>query len=745
MSSNKLTKTDRKCKKGKRERPLPQHLLRNDHLNSSAKIGILLLSFVAITWKNDWKNISHHPALAKLQSHRRKTPTHNLSRAKRRLFLIFTLGFPFLLFLLLEIGLRVFQYGPNLSLFTIEEIAGKTYHIMDPDVKARYFSRVEFSPNTSPDYFLVPKPTGTFRIFCLGGSTTVGFPYGYVGSFSTFLRDRLKVLFPDRSIEVINLGMTATNSYTVVDIARELVNYQPDLLIVYDGHNEFYGALGIASHEALGGARWLSKAYLRLIHLRTFLLVRDAVTWLRALFASPPSPVLAGTEGTMMERLARGKYIPYGSKAYLDCLGIFKANLEDLKEIAMAHKIPVLISSQVANLRHQPPFISGSSSQLGFEQQHAFEKLFRRGRQEWEKGDFAAALTSFREASAIDSMRADVFYEIARCLDTLGRKQEARAAYIKARDYDELRFRTASDFNEVIRHASDGSSVIFVDIEAAFQNESPDSLIGSNLILEHLHPNTYGYFLMAREYAHAIRDHQFLAPLDEWASRDTVQEKVLWVGRTLTEIDEMCAQRRIAKLTSGWPFRPETVPLDPLAAKSAEGGLGQIVERMVRAELTWEQGHVAAAEFYERSGDLEKAEREYRTLANQVPLNVSPHVRLAMVLLKRGNTEEARQTLLNSLSVERTMIAYRALGGLALDGGAFADAILCFENALGLSGSTTERAENSYLLGVAYVRAGMADRAVAPLKQALTLNPQMKPAENLLRGIRAAEQNTHQP
>jgi len=181
-----------------------------------------------------------------------------MNDAKKRTFFIITIAVPFVALAVLEVGLRIFHYGPNISLFVTEEFGDRTYHVMNPDVKFRYFSRVDFSPNTSPDYFLVPKPKGTFRIFCLGGSTTIGFPYGPVGSFGSFLRDRLKAIFPDQQIEVINLGMTATNSYTAADLARDVVNYEPDLIIDYDGHNEFYGALGISSNESLGGSRFLT-------------------------------------------------------------------------------------------------------------------------------------------------------------------------------------------------------------------------------------------------------------------------------------------------------------------------------------------------------------------------------------------------------------------------------------------------------------------------------------------------------
>ena len=265
-----------------------------------------------------------------------------------------TLSFPLVLFIALEVGLRAFHYGPNLSLFTEDTVAGKKVYIKNPEVKGRYFTRFLFNPSTSPDYFSRAKPTGTFRIFCLGGSTTVGYPYWYNAAFSTFLRDRLRRIFTDKNIEVINVGMTATNSYTVLDMTQELINYEPDLFIVYDGHNEFYGALGVASHESFASARWLTLAYLKLVHYRTFLLLRDAYQRVTTIFRSASAPDMGGT---MMEKLARGQYITYGSALYRDGFEIFKSNLEDLKALCERHNTPVILSSQVSNLRGQPPFI----------------------------------------------------------------------------------------------------------------------------------------------------------------------------------------------------------------------------------------------------------------------------------------------------------------------------------------------------------------------------------------------------
>jgi tetratricopeptide (TPR) repeat protein len=661
---------------------------------------------------------------------RRKKSTHkqrHLSVAKRRVFFAITVSFPLLLFLFLEVGLLVFKYGPNLSLFVTEEIAGRTYHIMNPDVKGRYFSKVEFSPNTSMDYFSVPKPDGAFRIFCLGGSTTAGYPYGYIGSFSSYLRDRLHRLFPERKIEVINLGLTATNSFTVNDFARELVDYEPDLLIVYDGHNEFYGALGIASHESLGEARWLAKAYLRLIHLRTSVLSRDIYGRIAGFFSGPSDP---NRGGTMMERLALGQYIPLASETYRDGLSIFRANLEELVSICSSPNIPLMLSSQVSNLRDQPPFISGNSESYAPDKRLEINNIYNRGISYFLDGEIDSALGWFRQAAALDSQKADIRYDIARGLDSLGRKREARIEYILARDYDQLRFRTSSDFNKAMRDMENGSEAVFVDIEQAFANHSPDSIIGNELILEHLHPNTRGYFLMAKEYARAMRNKGLLAPTQEWIKRDTISDESLWQSRNLTELDEMCAKKRTEILTSSWPFRTGTKTVPPADARDR---IGQIVDQIITGKIAWERGHVAAAEYYEGQGEYDKAEKEYLALIHEVPVNVSPYLILAQLYLKGRKYEQARTLLLRSLEVEQTTYAYRTLGGLAVDGGMPREAITYLEKAFALSKTVKERTDNGYLLALAFKRAEMPQQAIAQLQHVVDINPNFRPAKELLR------------
>ncbi|MBW2467254.1 MAG: SGNH/GDSL hydrolase family protein, partial [Deltaproteobacteria bacterium] len=93
--------------------------------------------------------------------------------------------------------------------------------------------------NFNQQSFPQEKAPNTFRIFSLGGSTTYGRPYNDLTSFSNWLRELLPVADRSKNWEVINAGGISYASYRSAYLMEELINYQPDLFIVYTGHNEF--------------------------------------------------------------------------------------------------------------------------------------------------------------------------------------------------------------------------------------------------------------------------------------------------------------------------------------------------------------------------------------------------------------------------------------------------------------------------------------------------------------------------
>lgn len=660
-----------------------------------------------------------------------------LTSSKRRAFIAVTLLLPVVGLLLLEAGLRIAGYGPDLSLCTKTTVRGVDYYAMNGGVRSRYFSGRFFggksvAENTAPEFFRMPKPADTYRIFCLGGSTTFGYPYGVLGSFSRFLQDRLQAVFPEKKIEVVNFGITATNSFTVLDMARDAVAYSPDLIIVYDGHNEFYGALGIASRESAGRMRALGLAYMRLTHLKTFLLVSDAVDAVRSLFASASADDLSGTA---MERLAKGKTIPYGSPLYAGALDWYRENMDETARICGEAGVPVIFSTQVSNLRDLPPFVSEFSEQAVEQQRETFRRAFAEGMDAMKKNDLPRALASFTAASSADSLRADARYYMAKCLEQTGDTLGALRAYMKARDLDQLRFRQSDDFNNAVR-ALQGKNVFVCDAEEYLRQESAHGLIGNNLILEHLHPNLHGYFLLAKAYARTMKEHGLGATADIWARRDTVADASLWNRKIISPLDEAIGMRRIAILTSSWPFQPEgPAAAENLSLPAPTDPIGRIARDVVERAVTWERGMVMAADYFESQKMSPEAEACYRSLLVHTPFNASPYIRLAQLLAEHGREDEAVRILHQSTEVEPTHHAYQLLGRIAYTRGRFGEAIGALELAKQHAASIAERTDASLGLALTYFRMGRVQEAEAESHYILTFNPGSVQAKEMLRHL----------
>lgn len=670
----------------------------------------------------------------KLKHRIHRQQADDISPRRKRLFKIITLSIPILFFVLLELALRLLHYGPDLAPFKIESVNGKSYYTLNPAVKSRYFGAVNFNPDPSPEYFLVSKPPGTFRIFCLGGSTTVGYPYWYNGAFSSFLRDRLQAIFPERSIEIINVGMTATNSYTVLDLSKDLIVLEPDLFIVYDGHNEFYGALGVASKARIAPTRWMTLLYLRMVHLRTFQLVGSMTSKLMRLLGK--SPVDYSHRTTLMEQVAAGENVPFGSDKYIRALAVFRQNLEALADLSLTHRIPLILGTQVSNLRDQMPFISNNSPKISPQQQSQFQQLYKSGLALQSNGLVDSAIVVLRSAIVLDSLHAGAHYRLAQCLEAKGKKREAYPEYILARDYDELRFRTDSKFNDLIRAMGDQQHCFVADLETAFKSLSADSLIGHDLILEHLHPNAQGNFLIAKEYARLMREHGWLATSEEWTKRDTVTDDFLWEQRHLTAVDELMAARKIELLTSRWPFKnqPQAVTAIP-----ETDTLRFIAEQAIHNQIGWVTAHERAAAYYLRRGDYANAEKEYETIINQLPHHVDAYLSLARLYFDQQAFAKAERLLLASLQVEQTPVAYRALGDVYLKQGKSEAAIRFYKELSRFPENPAAVPENSYMLALAYLVSEKPDDAVRLLEQTVNRYPAYKPAQELLARVRLVE------
>ena len=272
------------------------------------------------------------------------------NRSKKIIFYFIIILIPIAFFVILELALRIFNYGENLNLVqTIEKNAAK-YYQLNKNVAQRYFTKISKNliPQLYPQTFEFKKSPQTFRIFLLGGSTMAGFPYELNVWINRLLEDCLIKYIPNKNIEVINVGLSAINSFSVLDFVKELVNYEPDLFVLYMGHNEFYGAYGVGSIEAFDKCPMLFRTYYALNKSKLVLLMRTIIQKVSGLWTKPVDSI---ADRTLMTAMVQKKSIPFGSKDYELAKRYFEENLEQIISIANKNEVPILTSTILSNLR----------------------------------------------------------------------------------------------------------------------------------------------------------------------------------------------------------------------------------------------------------------------------------------------------------------------------------------------------------------------------------------------------------
>src|SRR5689334_7221438 len=95
-----------------------------------------------------------------------------------------------------------------------------------------------------PD-FVVPKPPGTYRIVCVGGSTT--YETGVADDARTYparMGELLRTEHGRPDVEVIDAGVPGYTSFeTLILVALRVLEWQPDLVLYYDNTNDVHARL----------------------------------------------------------------------------------------------------------------------------------------------------------------------------------------------------------------------------------------------------------------------------------------------------------------------------------------------------------------------------------------------------------------------------------------------------------------------------------------------------------------------
>lgn len=598
-------------------------------------------------------------------------------------FYLILIAIPIIFFIILESGLRIFSYGFNNEQW-IEVSEGKL--ILNPEIARRYFYKTQSLPYSNQEVFDAVKQKNNFRIFVLGESSAAGFPYAPLGSFTRYIRQRMDLVYPESKIEVVNLGLTAINSYTIRDLFPGVLEMSPDLIIIYTGHNEYYGALGVGSMESFGASRNIINLVLWLNRFKTFEFLTDITRTISGLI-SPPNSV--DRDATLMERMVSEQQIAFASELYEEGIEQFKNNMREILKLAKEKNVKILLSTLTSNTLDQQPFVS-----LKTENYPPAKEIFEKAEQELLNGKISTA----------DSLLT------------------------YAKDLDALRFRAPEAINNIIRNYSIEFSFPIVDIDSVLRSKSPNGIVGDNLMTDHLHPTLEGYQLMGKAFFESMKFNGYLPDTEPIQSSDEQQDSLTKANFIFSRLDSIQASYRITALKNKWPFVNDNQTIPAIKLLKPANYIDSLIYDATVGDLDWEKLHRKAAEWYLRRGELENYKEQMDILISQFPFVVEYYNSTAYEFLKIGKFDIAYSYLEKGYRLKTDAFSSKWLGIIDLSRGYNENATKFLEKSLSFDPKDSQVLFN---LAGAYSRLKLYDKSLTAINSCLQNDPAFPGASDL--------------
>ncbi len=388
-------------------------------------------------------------------------------------------------------------------------------------VRRDELNRYELDPDREtffrPESFAALKDPREFRIFCLGGSTVQGRPYAIETSFTTWLELSLQAADPDRPWEVVNCGGVSYASYRLAPILNEILEYEPDLIIVYTGHNEFleertYGAIKARPRAVTTALRWASR-------WRIYNLLHAQYQQIGSRSAEPDArPMLPEEVQALLDY--RGGLEKYGPDPawHKHVVEHFRYNVRRMVEQGRRANVPLWLVDPVCNLRDSPPFKAGNRMDLTSDQLLRWRQL-REEASRCFRTDPQQAVRLLEHAAQIDDQHAGLQYDLAKSYDALSRFAAAHAAYQRAVDRDLCPLRITSPLREALWQIARETKTPMIPIQELFERQSQHGIPGSFLLVDHVHPSISGHQRITQQILEQMVEHGFVRPQPGWEQR----------------------------------------------------------------------------------------------------------------------------------------------------------------------------------------------------------------------------------
>lgn len=358
------------------------------------------------------------------------------------------------------------------------------------------------------------KPANGLRVATFGGSATAGLGFSPNVTFARELERMLARAYPERHVEVINLGVVALASrqvgLLVADVARR---YEPDLLVVYSGNNEFLEIH--ADKYASAHANPLSRAGDLLRKLNLYRALQRAVR------GPPRTPSLADQdfshEDLQLTQDAIIREIETTPAEIARTVDEYEANIDEMVEVARATRTPLLLMTVASNWRWR-----GRSD---LPEDWLAELLGGEAASSPEAWSRARALLDGRVKAAAAGERHEWLYKRAVVAEAMGDLPGARADYRAAMNADPHLRRALDVMADRVRRVGERRGVPVFDVIPYLAQHSEDGIVGFDVFYDYVHFTPRGALLVAAGTFQAALESGLLPPAPRLSSDAYLRER----------------------------------------------------------------------------------------------------------------------------------------------------------------------------------------------------------------------------
>ena len=539
---------------------------------------------------------------------------------KERVFFFVYIALLIFSVIFLEILLRLVGFGIDTKPFHKVKINGVNYYRDNTSFINKYYPSSSKQIKTEEkNLFPVKKTPGKIRGFVVGGSTAQGYPYTSNQSFSAMLQRSLIDANMGKSAEVINMGYSAMSSYYVADVAKKILKYEPDFLLIYAGHNEYYGTISAMS----GQSHYGRKKYLALKEFRLFQLFDNLLHFKKKSYGGK----------TLMDRQFAGAAFLQNEEKDLEIARNFISNINEIVKLYGKKNIPVLIFEPVSNLFDMPPF-SGKDDEK-------YKSLIKRSLAALENGD-ENEIKVCREQAKKYQDNANLAY-LEAVYQTRG-GEDSYLQLIKAKDADCIPFRTRSQLTaelEAYCRKSSNRNLFYIPTSVLMRNNQilPDN----NFFADHLHFSIKGNRWIALQAAGVLQN-IFSLERDKIFDIFVMDNDDFYKQFPLSEFDRYRVARSVLSLVENEPFVSMLIPYYPEFPVgnenivTSDSGLYRIIR-----DCKQEDFYLNACAYLLQSGKYIFAREVAQSFVKCFPANVKAHDFLSQSLKLLGFEKEAEE------------------------------------------------------------------------------------------------------